>query len=449
MFLSKLFLPLQKDVDSEVQTTSHRLMLKAGLIKQVGAGLYTWLPLGLMVLNKVRSIIDTELKNINYNEVLLPTLQRSSIWEESGRYDAYGKEMLRITDRHGKELIYGPTAEEAMVDLVKNDIVSYKQLPLLLYNIQFKFRDEIRPRFGVMRSREFIMLDAYSFDIDEESAKSTYREIFEGFLRIFLRLGFTIIPTAASSGEIGGDLSHEFNVITSTGESEIYVEDKILDTITNYCKNYNEFLNLDDIYESLTSMFAKTDEKVIEDDNTITKETLNEELLSSKYGKNVQKFKATELGHIFYFDDKYSKSMNMFVSDKSGSRVNPKMGAYGIGPARIIASFIELNNDENGIIWNKELAPFSVIIINLIKDDLSRALTVYNLLKSKNINVLLDDTNANPGEKFAKADLIGIPVQIVISNKIENNFVEIKNRVKDSINSTRNIVGLDDILKYI
>jgi len=449
MFLSKLFLPLQKEAPSDAVSTSHKLMLKAGLIKQTASGLYTWLPLGLKILKKINAVIKQELDVAGCNEILLPILQPSSFWQASGRYNTYGKEMLRVTDRHEAELVYGPTAEEAMVEIAKGEIKSYKQLPLSLYNIQFKFRDELRPRFGVMRSREFIMLDSYSFDIDEKSAVESYFDHYEAFLKIFFRLGLAVMPNAAATGEIGGSLSHEFNFIAPSGESSVFVEQGYLEVVEKFQQNIsNEGHKYAD---TLLKFYAKTDEKII-DEFAKSTEPLNSwqaavlngsvkldaQSLSNFTGKNIVEQKTIELGHTFFFADKYSKPMNMLVSDASGKQINPQMGSYGIGPARVLAAFIETNFDENGIKFTPQLAPFDVIIVNLIKGDLAKATKIYSQLKQANLDVLLDDTEDSAGQKFAKADLIGVPVQIVISQKHGENEVELNFRSLKSKQDTQN-----------
>ena len=446
MLVSKLFLPLMKQDPADAVSVSHKLMLKAGLIKQTASGLYTWLPLGLKILKKINAVIKQELDNAGCNEVLLPILQPSSFWQASGRYDTYGKEMLRIKDRNDSELVYGPTAEEVMVEIAKGEVQSYKQLPLSLYNIQFKFRDEMRPRFGVMRSREFIMLDSYSFDIDEKSAVESYFLHYNAFLRIFFRLGLKVMPNTASTGEIGGSLSHEFNIVAPSGESSVFVEDSYLQTINDLIKNRKSDNN-QEYHKILANFYAKTDEKIVDEFSKTSAENLKQYAknvldkkanltpndLSSIEGKQIVEYKTIELGHTFYFGDKYSKPMNMLVNDASGKQINPQMGSYGIGPARVMAAFIELNYDKNGIKFNSALAPFDVIIINLIKDDKKKAQKVYQNLISAGVDTLFDDTEDSAGQKFAKADLIGIPVHVIISNKMGDGEVELAFRSLKSV----------------
>ena len=427
MLMSKLFVPIQKEAPAGAQITSHILMLKAGLIKQTASGLYTWLPLGLKVLEKIKTVIRKELSNIDCNEILLPILQPSSFWRLSGRYDTYGKEMLRLKDRHDSELVYGPTAEEAMVEIAKNEIKSYKQLPLSLYNIQFKFRDELRPRFGVMRSREFIMLDSYSFDISEADAVKSYFNHIEAFLKIFLSLGLTVIPVEASVGEIGGSLSHEFCLLAPNGESDVFIQHSLIEKIESLKNNVNDIKNIE---TELALHFAKTDEKIAESSSAKIKP------------EDVNQYKAIELGHCFYFGDKYSKPMQMQVANDKGEMVNPQMGSYGIGPARIIAAFIELNNDKDGIIWNEQLSPFDVIIVNIIKDSDEYAKQVYRTLQNLGLDVLFDDTSDSAGQKFAKADLLGIPKQIIVSQKLQDSK---SLEVKDRKTGIKTIISLESL----
>ncbi len=444
MLMSKLFLPIQKEAPAGAQINSHILMLKAGLIKQTASGLYTWLPLGLKVLEKIKTTIRRELDAIGCNEILLPILQPSSFWQASGRYQTYGKEMLRVTDRHDNELVYGPTAEEAMVEIAKNDVKSYKQLPLSLYNIQFKFRDEIRPRFGVMRSREFIMLDSYSFDVSEAEAVQSYKNHFDAFLKIFLSLGLDVLPVEASVGEIGGSLSHEFCIIAPNGESDIFAEDALLQKITELKNNPQ---SIENSFDTITNYFTKTDEKIAEIANVDVKTAdINAEASKICGAKKITKHKAIELGHCFYFGDKYSKPMQMQLSGEDGKLFNPQMGSYGIGPARIIAAYIELNNDKDGIIWNKQLTPFDIILINIIKEDESYAKSIYAKLTEAGFSVLFDDTKDSPGQKFAKADLIGVPTQVIVSQKLKDaNSVE----VKDRKTGQKIILHLDSLLQGV
>ena len=360
MKLSKFFLPTQREIPAEAKISSHILMLRSGMIRMEVSGIYSWLPLGFRVLNKIQKIIEKEHYIQNINQMLMPTIQPSEIWKKSNRYDSYGREMLRITDRNNKELLYGPTNEEMITLLGSDYIKSYKSLPVYLFHIQTKFRDEIRPRFGVMRAREFIMKDAYSFDIDKESGFKTYEKFFNLYLNIFKNLGINIIPVKALSGEIGGDLSHEFHLISSAGESDIKLDKKF---------RVDEYEELD--FKKLSNYYLSTSEYYEAD---------------ATNNLNVVSKKSIELGHIFLFGDKYSKSLNFRVNSTKGS-LNPYMGSYGIGLSRIPAAIIENNHDDRGIIWPKEVSPFDIIIINLQSDNFECsefAEKLYEKLKLKN-----------------------------------------------------------------
>jgi prolyl-tRNA synthetase len=409
MLLSKFFLPLLKDKPVEASIVSHALMLKSGMIRQHAAGIYNWLPLGLKVLKNVENIVRFNMDASGFIEMLMPCVQSADLWVESGRFNTYGKEMLKFKDRHEHDLLFGPTNEEALTDIIRNNIQSYKDLPKVLYQIQWKFRDEIRPRFGLMRGREFLMKDAYSLDIDEEGANKTYNQMFAAYMRTFSDLGLLAIPLSADTGEIGGSLSHEFHVIANTGESTLYY-DKKFDLLKE---------DLADDLSLVKSLYAATEEK--HDPNNCP---LSEKDLSVRKG--------IEVGHIFNFGDKYSRPMNAFVNDDKGQLVPVQMGSYGIGISRLVAAIIEVSHDEKGIIWPASVAPFKVSIVNLnINDqncnDISYSL--YNQLKAKNIDVLLDDTEERAGSKFATHDLIGSPWQIIIGpKKAQGNLVELKNR---------------------
>jgi prolyl-tRNA synthetase len=409
MLLSKFFLPLLKDKPVEASIVSHALMLKSGMIRQHAAGIYNWLPLGLKVLKNVENIVRFNMDASGFIEMLMPCVQSADLWVESGRFNTYGKEMLKFKDRHEHDLLFGPTNEEALTDIIRNNIQSYKDLPKVLYQIQWKFRDEIRPRFGLMRGREFLMKDAYSLDIDEEGANKTYNQMFAVYMRTFSDLGLLAIPLSADTGEIGGSLSHEFHVIANTGESTLYY-DKKFDLLKE---------DLADDLSLVKSLYAATEEK--HDPNNCP---LSEKDLSVRKG--------IEVGHIFNFGDKYSRPMNAFVNDDKGQLVPVQMGSYGIGISRLVAAIIEVSHDEKGIIWPASVAPFKVSIVNLnindqICNDISYSL--YNQLKAKNIDVLLDDTEERAGSKFATHDLIGSPWQIIIGpKKSQANLVELKNR---------------------
>lgn len=408
MRLSTYFLPTLKEMPAEAQIASHRLMLRAGMINQETSGIYTWLPLGLRVLEKIQAIICEEQDRIGCHKVLMPTIQPAELWRKSGRYDDYGKEMLRIQDRHEREMLYGPTNEEVITDVVSQYVKSYRQVPLTLYQIQWKFRDEVRPRFGVMRGREFLMKDGYSFDIDLKSAKTTYQKIFESYLRTFARLGLTAIPVRADPGAIGGDMSHEFHIVAPTGESAIY-----------YDKAFED-LNIDNVsYEIASNLYASADEMHKPETCPIPESDL-------------KSARGIEIGHIFYFGTKYSEPLGAKVVGPDGKTIVLEMGSYGIGVSRLVGGIIEANHDEHGIIWPESVAPFKVGLINLKATD-TRAQelcdNLFNTLKSKNIDVLYDDRDERAGAKFADMDLIGLPWQVIVGNKtLETGLVEIKNR---------------------
>ncbi|RZI45797.1 proline--tRNA ligase [Candidatus Finniella inopinata] len=408
MRLSQYFLPTLKETPSEAQIASHRLMLRAGMINQTTSGIYTWLPLGLKVLQKIENIVAEEQNRIGCHRVLMPTLQPASLWQESGRYEAYGKEMLRFKDRHDREMLYSPTNEEVITDIVRQYVKSYRALPQILYQIGWKFRDEIRPRFGVMRGREFFMKDGYSFDIDYEGAKASYEKIFQSYLTTFRRLGLTAIPVQADSGAIGGNLSHEFQIVAPTGESTIY-----------YDEDYDQLSDQDMTLERLRNMYAAADEKHDPFQCPIPQERL-------KTARGI------EVGHIFYFGTKYSKAMNLTVQGPKGELIIPEMGSYGIGVSRLVGAIIEASHDDNGIIWPDSVTPFHVGLISAKADDAqveAAATALYQQLATRGFDVLYDDRSERIGVKFADMDLIGLPWQIVVGNKtIEHNTVELKNR---------------------
>ena len=431
MYLSKLFIPITKDLPAEAKIKSHQLMLRAGMIKQSSAGIYSWLPLGFKVMKKIEQIVREEQNYIGAQEMLMPTIQSSEIWKESGRYDDYGEEMLRIKDRQGREMLYGPTNEELITDIFRSSVKSYKSLPQLLYHIQWKFRDEVRPRFGVMRCKEFYMKDAYSFDISDEEAKKSYNKMFYSYLKTFSRLGLKAIPMAADTGPIGGDLSHEFVILAETGESQIYADKNIFEI------NLSQFqLNdssLQKMREEFTKIYAVTDEKYKKDE----------------FNKNVKKenqmiTKGIEVGHIFYFSDKYSKPMNCLIDEKNGKKTSVKMGSYGIGVSRLVGAIIEANYNNDVMKWPKSISPFDVVIIPSInknnKENLIKGEKIYLELKKQNIDVLLDDVDENMSNKFKKHDLIGTPYQIIIGSKSEGNSFEFK-----ELNSNSEILSLDKI----
>ena len=431
MYLSKLFIPITKDLPAEAKIKSHQLMLRTGMIKQSSAGIYSWLPLGFKVMKKIEQIVREEQNSIGAQEMLMPTIQSSEIWKESGRYDDYGEEMLRIKDRQGREILYGPTNEELITDVFRSSVKSYKSLPQLLYHIQWKFRDEIRPRFGVMRCKEFYMKDAYSFDISDEEAKKSYNKMFFSYLKTFSRLGLKAIPMAADTGPIGGDLSHEFIILAETGESQIYADKKIFEIDLN--KYEFEDSSLAQMRKDFTDVYAVTDEKY------------NEKKFNESVDKKDQiKTKGIEVGHIFYFGDKYSKPMNCTIDDKSGKKISVKMGSYGIGVSRLVGAIIEAKYNNNVMKWPKSVSPFDVVIIPSFnknnKENLIKAEKIYHDLKKQNIDVLLDDVDENMSNKFKKHDLIGIPYQIIIGSKSEGDRFEFK-----ELNSESVILSLEDI----
>lgn len=428
MRLSRFLLPILKEDPREAQIVSHRLMLRSGMIRQLAGGIYNWLPLGLRVLNNIGNIVREEMNRSGANELLMPTMQPAELWEESGRGN-YGAETLIVTDRHDRKLIYGPTNEEVITDLFRNNVKSYKDLPMNLYHIQWKFRDEIRPRFGVMRGREFLMKDSYSFDIDEQAAINSYNLMFETYLRIFKRLGLKAIPFRAETGQIGGDLSHEFQIIADTGESQIYY-DETYETLFE-----NDKTEGFDI-EKIKSLYARADEMHDPNNCPIPLE-------------KVKSARGIEVGHIFYLGDKYSKAMNVKVQDSKGENVVVKMGCYGIGVSRLVGAIVEAHHDAKGIIWPESVAPFKVILINLRAQDAecSKACDdIYTQLKNAGIETLYDDTDNSAGSKFATAELIGIPYQIVIGPKgLKEGNAEITQRKKGDKQS----VSLSNIVEYI
>lgn len=408
MRLSNYFLPTLKETPAEAQIASHRLMLRAGMINQTAAGIYSWLPIGLRVLQNIERIVAEEQDKIGCHRVLMPTLQPASLWQESGRYDDYGKEMLRIKDRHERDMLYGPTNEEVITDIMRQYIKSYRQLPQTLYQIGWKFRDEIRPRFGVMRGREFLMKDGYSFDLDYQGAKETYKKIFESYLVIFRRMGLTAIPVRADSGAIGGDLSHEFQIVAPTGESTIY-----------YDMDYDSLTAEELTFDKLQSLYAAADEKHDPSNCPISND-------------HIKTARGIEIGHIFYFGTKYSKAMKLEVAGPNGETIIPEMGSYGIGVSRLVGAIIEANHDDSGIIWPETVAPFRVGLINAKTGDEkldSLASDFYQKLNNQGTEVLYDDRAERPGVKFSNMDLIGLPWQVIVGNKTaEQGTVEVKNR---------------------
>jgi prolyl-tRNA synthetase len=437
MLWSNYFIPTQKENPSDAKIPSHQLMIRSGMIKQESAGIYSWLPLGIKVLKNIEKIIREEQVRAGAIEILMPTLQSSDLWNESGRYDGYGEEMLRVIDRHDRTLIYGPTNEEQVTEIFRKYIRSYKNLPLNLFHIQWKFRDEIRPRFGVMRGREFLMKDSYSFDLDEDSAKKSYYKMFVAYLKTFQRMSLKVIPVSADSGPIGGSLSHEFSVIAPTGESEIFCDKNLLDLDINK-KSYSNDDEINQTVEDYLSFYSATDEKYNESD----------------FNKNVEKDnqisgRGIEVGHIFSFGDKYSKPMKASVVNIDGKNSNVYMGSYGIGVSRLVATIIECFNDDNGIIWPISVAPFKVNIINLKNNDeecLKKCIEIHDLLENQGIETIFDNRDESAGRKFSDADLIGIPFQLIVGpRELKNGNVELKNRKTDA----KEILSFDSAINKI
>ncbi|MGV2978804.1 proline--tRNA ligase [Camelimonas sp. ID_303_24] len=421
MRLSRYFLPILKENPKEAEIVSHRLMLRAGMVRQETAGIYAWLPLGLRVLNKVTGIIREEQNRAGAIELLMPTIQPADLWRESGRYDAYGKEMLRITDRHDREMLYGPTNEEMITEIFRGYVRSYKDLPLNLYHLQWKFRDEIRPRFGTMRSREFLMKDAYSFDLDKEGARHSYNAMFTAYLRTFARMGLKAVPMKADTGPIGGDLSHEFIILADTGESAVFCDSDYLSFDTPAADtDFGDRAGLQQLVDKWTSLYAATEEMHDEAGFAAVPE-----------GKRLAA-RGIEVGHIFYFGTKYSEPMNAVVTGPDGQLRPVHMGSYGIGPSRLVAALIEANHDEAGIIWPDAVAPFNVAILDLKAGDSATGAAceeLYRQLSARGLDVLLDDRDERAGGKFATADLIGAPWQVLVGPKgLANGQVELKRR---------------------
>ncbi len=436
MLLTRFFLPLMRDTPKEAEIISHQLMLRAGMVKQSAAGIYSWLPLGHRVLQKIADIIREEQNRAGAIEVLMPTIQSADLWRESERYDAYGKEMLRITDRHERDLLYGPTAEEVITAIVRDGIKSYKDLPKNLYNIQWKFRDEIRPRFGVMRGREFLMKDAYSFDLTADDSQRAYHRMFVSYLRTFARMGLKSIPMAADTGPIGGNLSHEFIVLADTGESQVYChKDLIEGEVPSADTDYDG--DLTPIIEAWTSLYAATDE--MHDKKRFEKEVSKNKRVSAR---------GIEVGHIFYFGKKYSEPMDARVQGSDGQMITLEMGSYGIGVSRLVGAIIEASHDDAGIIWPVPVAPFEIALINLRQGDKATneaCNALYEKLTNAGIDVLYDDTDERAGAKFATMDLIGLPLQLIVGPKnLKNGEIE----VKDRKSGVRKTISLEDGLAH-
>ena len=410
MRLSRYFLPVLKETPAEAQIVSHQLMLRAGMIQQLSAGIYDWLPLGYNVLRKVEAIVHDEMQRAGAIPILMPTIQPADLWQESGRYDGYGKEMLRIRDRHDRDMLYGPTNEENVTDIFRRHVKSFKQLPLNLYHIQWKFRDEVRPRFGVMRGREFLMKDAYSFDVDYDAAQAAYDNMFVAYLRTFRRMGLTAIPMQADTGPIGGNLSHEFQILASTGESAVYFDAAFEDV---------DFASADLDVAELKSLYAAADEK-------------HDAAACPVPAERLRSGRGIEVGHIFYFGTKYSEPMGATVIGADGETQPVHMGSYGVGVSRLVGALIEANHDEKGIIWPEAVAPFRVGLVDLRPDDAlahGLAMDLYEKLGNAGVEVLLDDREERAGAKFATMELIGLPWQVTVGPRgAKQGVVELKSR---------------------
>jgi prolyl-tRNA synthetase len=437
MRLSRYFLPVLKQTPAEAQIVSHRLMLRAGMMRQEAAGIYAWLPLGFRVLKKVETIVREEMDRAGAIELLMPTLQLADLWRESGRYDDYGAEMLRIKDRHERELLYGPTNEEMITEIFRAYVKSYKDLPLNLYHIQWKFRDEQRPRFGVMRGREFLMKDAYSFDVDDAAGRRSYNRMFVAYLRAFKRMGLTAIPMRAETGPIGGDLSHEFIVLAETGESEVFCHKDVLDLpIPGEDVDYDG--DLEPVIKQWTSLYAATGD--VHDAARFERETPEDKRINTR---------GIEVGQVFYFGDKYSSPMKATVSCADNVDRPAMMGSYGVGVSRLVGALIEASHDDDGVIWPDAVAPFGVGIVSLRPGDAAvdaACETAHRALTAAGKDPLYDDTDERPGGKFATMDLIGLPWQLIIGPRgLAEGTVELKRRATGE----RQTLPLDDALKAL
>jgi prolyl-tRNA synthetase len=415
MRLSNYFLPVMKETPADAQIVSHKLMLRAGLVRQTAAGIYAWLPIGLRVLRKIERIVREEQNRAGAIELLMPTIQSADLWRQSGRYDAYGPEMLRFLDRHEREMLFGPTNEEMITGIFRDAAKSYRDLPRTLYHIQWKFRDEVRPRFGVMRGREFLMKDAYSFDLDEEGLRRSYEAMFVAYLRTFARLGLQAVPVKAPTGPIGGDLSHEFHILADTGESALFYDAAIEDI------SREELLAADaSTIARLTGLYAMEEEEHAK----VAECPVPAERLRSRRG--------IEVGHIFAFGTKYSASMGLTIQTRDGGQVHPQMGSYGIGVSRLVGGIIEASHDENGIVWPESVSPFQVGLVNMRVDDVdctAAADRLYHELEAAGVETLYDDRDERGGAKFATMDLIGLPWQLIVGPKgLGRGVVELKRR---------------------
>ncbi|WP_031553200.1 proline--tRNA ligase [Parvularcula oceani] len=419
MRLSRFYLPTLKETPGDAQIASHRFMLRAGMIRQQAAGIYAWLPLGLRVLRKIEAIVREEQERAGAVELLMPTIQPASLWQESGRFEAYGPEMLRIEDRHGRDMLYGPTNEEMITEIVRTAVRSYKQLPLMLYHIQWKFRDEVRPRFGVMRGREFLMKDTYSFDLSPEAARKSYLKMFVAYLRTFERMGVRAVPVRADPGPIGGDLSHEFVLLTENGESEVFLHEGLADLPAPPADTDFDS-DLEPLFEERTALYARTDE-------------MHDEALWAEVPEEARvTLRGIEVGHIFYFGTKYSEPMNARVQDADGKDTPLEMGSYGIGVSRLVGALIEAHSDEDGPRWPIPVAPFHCGIVNLKAGNAETDAACEALcaaLEAQGVEVLYDDTGDRAGEKFARMDLIGLPFAVTVGPRgLKEGKVEVKTR---------------------
>jgi prolyl-tRNA synthetase len=419
MLLSRYFLPVLKETPGDAQILSHQLMLRAGMIRQIAAGIYSWLPLGLRVLQKIEGIVRAEQDRAGAIEILMPTVQPADLWRESGRYDDYGQEMLRLTDRHDREMLYGPTAEEVVTAIFRDAARSYRDLPRTLYNIQWKFRDEVRPRFGVMRGREFLMKDAYSFDLDEAGARHSYNRMFVAYLNTFARMGLRAIPMRADTGPIGGELSHEFIVLAPTGESEVFYHANWERPAELSAVTFDDAAGLQHIVDGFTADYAATDEK-------------RDPQAEQRAGAALRQSRGVEVGHIFFFGTKYSAAMGLQVQGRDGAMVTPQMGSYGIGVSRLAGAIIEASHDAAGIVWPDSVAPFDVGLVNLRTDDgatSALAAEVDRMLTAAGLDILHDDRDVRGGEKFATMDLIGLPWCVTVGPRgAATGTVELKRR---------------------
>ncbi len=420
MRLSQFFLPVLRENPSEAQIVSHRLMLRAGMIRQSAAGIYSWLPLGHRVLKKVEQIVREEQDRAGAQELLMPTIQPAELWKESGRYEDYGKEMLRIIDRHEREMLYGPTNEELITDIFRTYLKSYRDLPKILYHIQWKFRDEVRPRFGVMRGREFLMKDSYSFDLDPAAARHSYNKMFIAYLRTFARLGLKAVPMRADTGPIGGDLSHEFHILAETGESAVFVHKDLLEADWSKAEtDYEDVAGLQKAVDSFTSIYAAAEEK-------------HDPAMAEKLGDKLISARGIEVGHIFNFGTKYSAPMKANVVGPKGEAITVEMGSYGIGVSRLVGGIIEASHDASGIIWPDSVAPFDIGLVNLRAGDAkcdAACNDLYTKLRAAGKDVLYDDRTESAGAKFATMDLIGLPWQAVIGPRgVAAGKIELKRR---------------------